>query len=96
MTKARKVEYEIGSGNVFADLGLEDADELLTRAQLGHTVRLILKAKKLKQRNIARLLGIDQSEVSKLMNGQYHLFAEGRLLAFLKSLAAVIPPTLWC
>jgi predicted XRE-type DNA-binding protein len=64
MTKARKLEYEIGSGNVLADLGLENADELLARAQLGHTVRLILK----------------------LMNGQYHLFAEGRLLAFLKSL----------
>jgi predicted XRE-type DNA-binding protein len=77
---------EIGSGNVFADLGLDDADELLTRAQLGHTVRLILKARKLKQREIAELPGIDQAEVSKLMNGQYHHFAEGRLFAFLKSL----------
>jgi predicted XRE-type DNA-binding protein len=78
--------YEIGSANVFADLGLDDADELLTRAQLGHAVRLILKARKLKQREIAGLLGIDQAEVSKLMNGQYHLFAEGRLFAFLKAL----------
>ena len=68
---------------MFADLGLDDADELLTRAQLGHTVRLILKARKLKQREIGELLGIDQAEVSKLMNGQYHLFAEGRLFAFL-------------
>jgi predicted XRE-type DNA-binding protein len=78
--------YEIGSGNVFADLGLGDADDLLTRARLGHTVRLILKARKLKQREIAGLLGIDQAEVSKLINGQYHLFAEGRLFAFLKAL----------
>jgi predicted XRE-type DNA-binding protein len=86
MTKTKEPEYEIGSGNVFADLGLDDADELLTRAQLGHTVRLILKARKLKQREIGELLGIDQAEVSKLMNGQYHVFAEGRLFAFLKSL----------
>ncbi|MGO9271990.1 MAG: helix-turn-helix domain-containing protein [Terriglobia bacterium] len=86
MSRKRETEYEIGSDNVFADLELDEADELLTRAQLGHTVRLILKARKLKQREIAKLLGIDQAEVSKLMNGQYHLFAEGRRLAFLKCL----------
>jgi len=86
MTRKKEPEFEIGSANVFADLDLDQADELLTRAQLGHTVRLILKARKLKQREIASLLDIDQAEVSKLMNGQYHLFAEGRLFAFLKCL----------
>ncbi|HUO29164.1 MAG TPA: helix-turn-helix transcriptional regulator [Bryobacteraceae bacterium] len=86
MTRKKAPEYEIGSGNVFADLELDDADELLTRAQLGHTVRLILKARKLKQREIAELLGIGQAEVSRLMSGQYHLFAEGRLFVFLKAL----------
>jgi len=86
MTTKQEPEYEVSSGNVFADLELDDADELLTRAQLGHTVRLLLKARKLKQRDIGVLLGIDQSEVSKLVNGQYHLFAEGRLFAFLKRL----------
>jgi predicted XRE-type DNA-binding protein len=86
LPKARKGFLPDNSGNVFADLELDDADELLTRAQLGHTVRVILKARKLKQREIARLLDIDQAEVSKLMNGQYHLFAEGRLFTFLKRL----------
>jgi predicted XRE-type DNA-binding protein len=86
MSHKKESEYEIGSDNVFADLQLDDADELLTRAQLGHTVRLILKAKKLKQREIGKLLDIDQAEVSKLMNGQYHIFAEGRLFTFLKCL----------
>jgi predicted XRE-type DNA-binding protein len=86
MTRRKDPEYEIGSGNVFADLELDDADEILTRAQLGHTVRLILKTRKLKQREIAELLGIDQAEVSKLMSGRYHLFAKGRLFAFLKAL----------
>lgn len=86
MTRKKEPEREIGSGNVFADLGLGDAEELLARAQLGHAVRVILEPKKLKQREIGKLLGIDQAEVSKLMNGQYHVFAEGRLLAFLKAL----------
>jgi predicted XRE-type DNA-binding protein len=86
VTRKKDPEYEIGSGNVFADLELDDADELLTRAQLGHTVRLLVRQRKLKQREIATLLDIDQAEVSRLMNGQYHLFAEGRLFAFLKCL----------
>jgi len=86
MRRNQETEYEIGSGNVFADLELDDADEFLTRAQLGRTVRLILKERKLKQREIAQLLDIDQAEVSKLMNGQYLLFAEGRLFSFLKYL----------
>jgi predicted XRE-type DNA-binding protein len=72
--------------NVFADLGLDDADQLLTRAKLGHAVRMILKKKGLKQRTIAHLLKIDQAEVSKLMNGKYHLFSEGRLFGFLNRL----------
>jgi predicted XRE-type DNA-binding protein len=86
MTRKKPPAYEIGSGNVFADLGLDDADDLLTRAQLGHTVRMILKKKKLRQREIGKMLDVDQAEVSKLMNGQYHLFSEGRLFAFLKRL----------
>ena len=81
-----KGEFKKSSGNVFADMELEDADELMTRAQLGHAVRMILKEKNRKQREISELLGIDQAEVSKLMNGKYHLFAEGRLIGFLNRL----------
>ena len=82
----KKHEYEMGSGNVFADLGLKDADELLIRAKLGHAVRMILEKRGLKQKEISELLKINQSEVSKLMNGKYHLFSEGRLFGFLNKL----------
>lgn len=94
MSRQKTVDYEIGSGNVFADLQLDDADELLTRAKLGHTVRRLLTKKKLKQREIAVLLDIDQAEVSKLMNGQYHLFAEGRLFGFLNRLNKKVTVTI--
>ena len=81
-----KEDFVQSSGNVFADMDLEDADELMIRAQLGQAVRKILEEKGGKQREIAGLLGIDQAEVSKLMNGKYHLFSEGRLLGFLNRL----------
>jgi predicted XRE-type DNA-binding protein len=82
----RAIEFEEGSGNVFADLGLKDADELFTRAQIGFHVYKILKAKKLKQREIVTLLGIAQPDVSHLMNGHYSRFTTDKLLDFLKRL----------
>ncbi len=81
-----EIDYEIGSDNVFADLGLEDADDLLVGAKLGLAIRTILEEKKLKQKEISVLLDIDQAEVSKLMNGKYYLFSESRLRGFLNKL----------
>lgn len=86
MKKSRKITFEESSGNVFADLGLDDSEELLTRAKLGHSVRMILEKKKLKQREIGKLLEIKQPEVSNLMNGRYTLFSQERLFAFLNKL----------
>ena len=85
MSKAEK-DYEESSGNVFADLGLDDADELLTRAKLGSAVRQLLQRRRLKQKEIGQLLEIKQPEVSHLMRGKYHLFSEGRLFGFLNKL----------
>jgi predicted XRE-type DNA-binding protein len=80
------MEFTKSSGNVFADMGLDDADELLARAKLGYAIRKILENRNLKQQEIADLLNIKQSEVSKLMNGKYHLFSESRLFSFFNKL----------
>jgi len=85
-SRKQKIEFEEGSGNVFADLGLEDADELYVRAQIGFGVFEILESKSLKQREIADLLGIPQPEVSHLMNGRFSRFTTDKLLSFLKRL----------
>ena len=83
-TKRRKsTNFEIGSGNVFADLGLKDADELLAHSQMGFHVFKILQEKKLKQPEIASILGIAQSDVSHLMNGHFSRFTTDKLLDFL-------------
>ncbi|MDJ0570295.1 MAG: helix-turn-helix transcriptional regulator [Pleurocapsa sp. MO_192.B19] len=79
------IEFEQGSTNVFADLGLEEAEELYTRAQIGFHVYQILKEKQLKQREIASLC-ISQPDVSHLMNGHFSRFTTDKLLDFLKRL----------
>ena len=80
------IEFEEGSGNVFADLGLEDAEGLHARSQLGFHVYQILTDMGLKQREIAALLGIKQPEVSHLMNVQFNRFTISKLLDFLRRL----------
>jgi predicted XRE-type DNA-binding protein len=80
------IPYEEGSGNVFADLGLEDAQDLFARSQLGFYIYKLLKSRNLKQREAASLLGIKQPEVSHLMNGHFSRFTTDKLLDFLKRL----------
>ncbi|MGK7872382.1 MAG: helix-turn-helix domain-containing protein [Xenococcaceae cyanobacterium] len=84
MTK--ETVFEESSGNIFADLGLEDADELMARAKLGLQILDALEERNLQQREIADLLGIKQSEVSLLKSGKFHRFSEGRLVGFLNKL----------
>jgi predicted XRE-type DNA-binding protein len=86
MKKKEKITFEESSDNLFADLGLDESEELLTRAKLGRSVRMILEKKKLKQREIGKLLDIKQPEVSNLMNGRYTLFSQERLFGFLNNL----------
>lgn len=84
--KQKSIRFEVGSGNIFADLGLKEADHLLARAHIGYHVYKILEQKKLKQRQIADILGIAQSDVSHLMNGHFSRFTTDKLLDFLKRL----------
>ena len=84
--KHTNIVFEEGSGNVFADLELEDSAELLLRSQIGYYVFKILEDRALKQREIADLLGIAQPDVSHLMNGHFSRFTTDKLLDFLKRL----------
>jgi predicted XRE-type DNA-binding protein len=78
--------FEESSGNIFADLGLEDADELFARGKIGIQIIHLLKQRNLKQREISEILNIPQPEVSHLMKGEFQRFSEGKLLNFLKRL----------
>ncbi len=78
--------FEESSGNVFADLGFDDADELLARGKIGIQVLRLLKQRNLKQQEISKIISITKPEVSDLMKGEFQHFSEGKLLNFLKRL----------
>lgn len=86
MTEITHIEFEEGSRNVFADLGMPDAQLRLVRAQLGFHVVTLLKNRDLKQKDAALLLDIAQPDVSHLMNGHFSRFTTDKLLDFLKRL----------
>jgi len=81
-----KRKFEVGSRNVFKDLGLPNADEHLVKAQLVYKIDAILKERKLKQVEAGKLLGIPQPDVSKMLRGEFRQFSVERLLRFIVAL----------
>jgi predicted XRE-type DNA-binding protein len=85
-TIEKKGLVEVGSGNVFADLGLPDAGEHKLRVRLALEVNTIIKQKKMKQAAVAERFGIAQPHVSELANYKLVRFTSERLMHFLTCL----------
>jgi predicted XRE-type DNA-binding protein len=81
-----KKSYEIGSENVFKDIGIPNAEQHLVKAQLVFKIDGIMKNRRLKQAETATLLGIKQPDVSKMLGGDFRQFSVERLLRFLVAL----------
>lgn len=84
--KKTPVVFEEGSGNIFADLELEDADELYIRTALGIQVMRIIRERELSQKDAGSLLGLKQPEVSAIMRAKFDRFSQERLISFLNKL----------
>ena len=83
---SKKIEFEESSGNVFADLGLDDAKELKARGLIGMHLVQLLKAKDMKQKDIAEMLNLKPAEVSHLFNGHFSRFSTDKLLSLLAAM----------
>ncbi len=83
---ANPIPIEPSSGNVFADLGLNNPEELLAKAELVQRIADIIAERKLTQVRAAKLLGIDQPKVSALLRGKLDGFSTDRLFRFLNAL----------
>jgi predicted XRE-type DNA-binding protein len=76
------------SGNVFRDLGFSasEAEHLRVRAELMIKIERVLKARKLKQAEAAKLMGVSQPRVSDLLRGKIDLFSSDSLIDMLARL----------
>jgi predicted XRE-type DNA-binding protein len=83
---SERIAVYAGSGNVYADLGYPDADEMLVKAQLVSKISEIIRQRGLTQVEAARVLGLTQPKVSAMLRGQFRGFSERRLIDCLTSL----------
>lgn len=91
MAKARaKAQDDIAvkrsSGNVFADLGLADAESHLIKAELVSRLDRIIRQRRLTQTLAGEILGISQPDVSRLLRGDFREYSLERLLRLLLAL----------
>lgn len=81
-----QIEHEKSSGNVFADIGLPNADEHLVKAKLVFKIDALMRERGLKQVEAANLFGVKQPDVSKMLRGDFRQFSVERLMRFLVAL----------
>ena len=84
----------VGSGNVFADMGLPNPEERLLKARLAGRIHDVIEARGWTQKRTAEVLGVTQPDVSRITRGQLREFSVARLLSFLTKLENRITITL--
>jgi predicted XRE-type DNA-binding protein len=85
-SKASSDKVETSSGNVFADLGFQDAEERLLKAKLATKIAQLIERKGWTQAQTAERTALDQPKVSRLLHGQLSGFSADRLFAVLNRL----------
>ena len=80
------MDHQIGSQNIFADIGILNAEEHLIKAQLVIKINTLIQELSLTQIQAAKILGVQQPDVSKMLNGDFKQFPVERLMRFLVSL----------
>jgi predicted XRE-type DNA-binding protein len=80
------IEFEISSGNVFADLGVPDAEELKIKSGLAIEITRAIRRLGLTQQEAGKHMGISQAKVSSLMRGDFSNLSESKLMECLNRL----------
>jgi predicted XRE-type DNA-binding protein len=93
MKKAKSFEeemadtrVEIGTGSVYADLGLKNHEEMETKSNLVIEISKAIKKRKLTQTQAAKMFGISQPKLSELLSGRFRGYSVERLIHFLNEL----------
>lgn len=80
------IDIEEGSGNVYADLGRADANEMSIKAQLASKIGTIIKARHLTQLQAAEILAMPQPKVSEMLRGKFRGISEAKMMDCLSRL----------
>lgn len=85
-TDVQEIEYYVGCGNVFADLGLPNAEELQLKSQMSIEIEQAIKAKRLTKNQAAVLLRISKEQLGDLLGRGFSDFTLSQLTGYLHCL----------
>lgn len=81
-----QVEIVAGSGNVFADVGMPDPDAALAKAKFAYAISSQIRRRRWTQAEAARILGVGQPDVSRIVRGRLEGYSIERLALLLNRL----------
>lgn len=73
------IPIEKGSGNVYADLGYPDAEEMLIKAGLVHQIQQTIDSQRLTQQQAAEQIGRPAAWLSDLLDGRFRHISEAEV-----------------
>ena len=79
----KRLTVHTSSENIFADLGLPDAESHFLKAKIVAELYRLVNGQKLTQAKAGELMGISQPEVSRLFKGNFREYSVDRLMGFL-------------
>src|SRR6266478_2255984 len=85
-SRASNRKVETSSGNVFADLDFQAAEERLFKAKLATKIAKLIEKKGWTQVQAAKRTALDQTRLSRLLRGQLSHFSTERLFGILNRL----------
>ncbi|MHB1668836.1 helix-turn-helix domain-containing protein [Thiomonas sp.] len=80
------IEVQRGSGNVYADLGLPDAEKLKIKTGLVIEIRKAMRSLGLTQLEAGQRMGLTQPKVSAMLKGDFSNLSERKLMDCLNRL----------
>ena len=88
--REEEIEVFLGSGNVFADLGLPNPEERQLKADLWIQIRQAIQDKKLSRAQAMRTLGLSKEEFAHLDKGPSAHFTLDQLFHWLTRLGLTV------
>lgn len=85
-TDVHEIEHYVSCGNVFADLGLPNAEELQLKSQMSIEIEQAIKAKRLTKNQAATLLGVSRKQLGSLLGRGFSDFTLSQLTSYLHCL----------
>ena len=80
------MKIENSSGNVYADIGMANPDEMLKKARIVAQINQVITCSEGRISSAAGILGLAETQLKELLRGQFQDYLEADLIEYLEKL----------